>query len=183
MIFRFIPLFLVLQIQSIAWAASGTVPTLTVYSQIINFSLLVGAIYFFQRKAIAQFFTEKKESYLKKVNDASESKLAAELKLAEVTLRVEEIERTFQEQIREAHKNADKSYHDQVEDARFDAVRIKESANLSLEMEVLKQIENLRVETYQKSAGLAERNLEKNLTPAQLSAWNDHFIQGKEGVH
>lgn len=183
MVIRSLFFLQILGFQSLAVAASGAVPTWTVLSQIINFSILVGGLYFFQRKSIAKFFADKREGYLKHVNSAAEAKKAAELKLAEITERVNNIEDSFKEQIKDARKNAEHSYRHQISEAQREAERVKQTANLSLEIEMLKEIESLRIETFQKSASLAESNLEKNISPEQLKAWNSHFVAGKEGVH
>ena len=90
---------------------------------------------------------------------------------------------TFREQVEEAKKGAEESYRTQLADAKNEAVRLKNMAQTSLEFEVQKQLEVLRVETFQKSAGMAEKNLEKTLSPEQLKAWNTHFVKAKEGAH
>lgn len=158
-------------------------PYWTIVSQLANVGILVSALYFTQRKNIAEAFKQKKEDYLRSVAAASDSKKEAENKLAKVSLRLKEMEASFKQQIEEAQKNAEESYRVQVADARNAAEKVKNMAQSTLEFEVQKQIENLRIETFQKSAGVAEQNLEKLLTPDQLKAWNTRFSQANEGAH
>ena len=168
---------------SIALASDGAVPFGTVISQLANLGLLVGILYFSQRKMIAQAFKEKKESFLKSVAAASDSKKDAEQKLKEVTKRVSDIQSTFKGQLDKAEQNAEEAYRIQLADAKNEAVRLKSMAEISLDFERQKQVENLRVEAFCKSAGLAKKNLEKTLTPEQLKVWNKKFASHQEGAH
>ncbi len=174
--------FLVTLLASVqAFAAAGSVPAGTVISQLANLSILIGAIYFSQRKNIAKAFADKRESFLASVRAASNSKKEAEEKLKEVKTRVQKMQSTFDAQVAEAEKNAEESYRSQLADGKNEALRIKESAQTSLEFETQKQIETLRLETFHKSAGLAEKNLQNQMTPEQLKTWNNKFSQ--EGMH
>lgn len=168
-------------VSTLAFAAGDGVPMGTVVSQLANLSLLVGFLFFSQRKNIAKAFAEKKANFLESVEAASQSKKQAEQKLQEVTDRLNEMKTTFGKQIEEAKKNAEESYRIQVADARNNAEKVKSLALNTIEFEVQKQVENLRVETFQKSAGMAEKKLEDNLTPDQLKAWNSRF--SGQGAH
>jgi len=164
-----------------ALAAGGDVPVGTVVSQLANLTLLVGGLFFFPRKGISQAFADKKAEFLENVNAASKSKKEAEEKLSEVVTRLDSMKSTFSQQIDEAKKNAEESYRIQVADARNSAEKVKSMAQTSLEFEVQKQVENLRVETFQKSAEAAEKNLEGSMTEDQLKTWNTRFKN--EGAH
>ena len=178
-LFFFISLFVVEN----AFAAGDGVPHQTVFSQLSNIALLIAILYFSQRKTIAEAFRNKKEEYLANVNAASKSKKAAADKLKEVKSRVTHLTKTFDEQIEDAKRNASNSYKDQIAHAKNEALRVKSFAKTSLEFEVQKEIENLRVETFKKSVDLAEKNLESKLTPEQLKAWNSHFSSQTQGAH
>jgi F-type H+-transporting ATPase subunit b len=175
-------LFFFLFIPSILYAASGGdgVPMGTVVSQLANLSLLVLGLYFWQRKTIAAAFADKKSSFLKSVQAASQSKQEAEQKLEEIERRLQKMKSTYDQQIAEAKKNAEESYRVQVSDARNNAEGLKNMALNSIDYEVQRQIENLRIETFQRSAGMAEEKLGSNLTPEQLKAWNSQFFITQE---
>ena len=173
---------LVLMNASKVLAAGGAVPAETVISQVANLTLLILLLYFTQRKTIAQAFADKKADFLKHVEEASASKTKAEETLKEVTARVNELKTTYTQQVDEAKKNAEESYRTQLADAKNEAVRLQNMTSNTLEFEVQKQIENLRVETFKKSADMAEKNLEKNLTTDQQKVWKENFVSSK-GAH
>lgn len=158
------------------------VPMGTVMSQLVNLGLLIAILFFWQGKNIANAFAQKKENFLKSVEEANSAKKEAENKLKEVEHRLQELLDNYKKSVDEAKKNAEESYRTQVSNARNDGERIKTTAQNSLESEIHKQIENLRVETFKKSAEKAEKELTSHLTPDQQKAWNQHFANST-GVH
>lgn len=181
---RALSLFVIVFSYNNLFASSGDgVPVVTVVNQVINLSLLIALIYFTQGKTIAEVFKSKKEDFLKSVEEATASKKAAEEKFAEVSKRVDEMQNTFSQQIEEAKNNAEESYRDQLAKAKNEALRLKSASQTNLEFEIQKQVESLRLETFKKSANMAEEKLEKVLTPEQQKAWNSHFVADKQGAH
>lgn len=168
--------------QVLASGGEG-VPTETLVAQVVNLSILVLIIFFTQRKKVAESFAAKKESFLKSVDEASASKKQAEQTFREVSDRLSEMQTTYSQQVEEAKVNAEESYRSQVANAKNEAVRLKSATQTGLDFEVQRQIENLRLETFQKSADAAEKKMEQSLTPDQQKAWNNHFTAGAQGVH
>ena len=180
---RFVISISFLLFSAMAYGASGDVPHETVFSQLANLSILIFLLWFTQRKAISQAFADKKANYLQSVQEASDFKNKAQKKLDEVKTRVTSMEKTFDQQVEDAKKHAEESYRSQLATAKNEAQRIMDTAAHNLEFEIQKEMENLRVETFKKSANLAEQNLEKTLSPEQLKAWNTHFVNAAEGAN
>lgn len=165
-------------------AASGEgIPFATVTYQIANIIILIALLYFSQKKTISLAFAQKRKDYLATLEEASESKRAAQQKLDEVSSRLTNMTQTFDEQVQQAKIQAQKNYEEQLQKAKAEAGRLSSLALLTLEYEVQKQIEKLRIETFRKSADLAEQNLHKNISPEQLKSWNNHFSLTSEGAH
>ena len=160
-----------------AFGATSSIPMGILVSQFVNVSLLIALIYFSQRKKVVQMLKDKKENFLKSVKDSAESKKQAQSVLTEVTKKFNEMSETFDEKTEEALKNAENSYQDQVRESRTQALRLKEMVQKNFEFEIQKQVENLRKETFEKSAHLAEKEMKKNLSVEKLRAWNAHFIK------
>ncbi len=165
-------------------AASGEgIPVTTVTYQIANIVILVALLYFSQRKTISQAFAQKRKDYLATLEEASESKRAAQQKVDEVSARLKKMTQTYDEQVQQAKLQAQKDFEEQLQKAKAEAGRLSSLALLTVEYEVQKQIEKLRIETFRKSADLAEQNLHKNLSLEQLKSWNSHFSLTSEGAH
>ncbi len=158
-------------------------PLGTIISQLVNFSILIAILFFTQRKKVSAYFAEKKQEFVSQVESAANSKKEAEAKLIEVQKRVEKLESTFTQQIEDAKKHADESYRTQLADAKNEAIRLKNLTHSSLEFEMQREIEKLRIEAYEQSAKLAEKDIESKMTPEQQKAWNSHFVQNVEGAH
>lgn len=173
---------LVLPLHAAA-ASGGGVPVSAVVSQIVNISILIGLLYFTQRKMIAQYFKDKRQTYLDLVELSSKSKKEAEQTLAEISNRLEQMQTTYSAQLVEAEKNAQDSYRDQLANAKNEAERIKKMAMTTVDFEQQKMIETLRVETFALSAQKAKEELESKLTPEQKKAWTSHFVAANQGVH
>ena len=167
--------------ESLLASADSDFPFWTIFSQLANVIILVALLFFTQRKTIAQAFKDKKENFLKSVSEASATKKQAQDQLSEVQNRLSDLRNTYSQQLKDAEKNAEESYRTQLADAKNEAMRIKSASQSNLEFEVQRQIENLRLETFQKSRGLAEKNLGNKLSPERLKAWNNHFVA--RGTH
>ncbi len=177
-------ILLALFVPTLVWSASGEgVPVSAVISQIANLSILGALIYFTQRKNVSQFFIDKKKSYLDSVEQSLRFKKEAEAKFKEVSDRLAEIKNTFDQQVKEAQKNAEDSYRDQLAQAKNEAQRINKLALASVDFETQKQIESLRREAYSKSALQAKNKLAGQLSTEQQKAWNNHFVSASDGVH
>lgn len=154
-----------------------------VISQIVNIILLFGIIYFKFGSTIKEFFKAKREDFIESVEAASRAKAEAENKKKEVETRLSDLKSNFKKDVEEAKKNAEESYRIQITDARNEALRIEKEAETSVDGEMQKAIEGLRVEAFNKSVDMAEKNLEKKLTPDQQKAWNETFAVRVKGAH
>lgn len=154
-----------------------------VIAQVANIVLLFTIIYFKFGPTVREVFKKKREDFIKNVEAASHAKKAAEDKKIEVETRLKDLKANFQKDVEEAKKNAEESYRIQIADARNEALRIEKEAESSLEGEVQKAVEGLRVEAFSQSVDMAEKNLEKKLTPEQQKAWNETFSVRVKGAH
>ncbi len=182
-------MFLILLLSFNAFAAEegahGIVhlPWGMIISQIANFTILILILFFTQRKKISQYFADKRAEFVNQVEAASNSKKEAQNQLQEVKARVDKLESSFDQQVEEAKKNAEESYRTQLAEAKNEAMRMKNLTQTSLEFEAQREIEKLRLEVYEKSAEIAEKDIESKMTPEQQRAWNSHFVQNVKGAH
>ncbi len=68
--------------------------------------------------------------------------------LEEVTQRLNEMSKTFDEKIKEARKNAEISHQNHVNEAKTQALRLHEAVQKNFEFKIKKQVESLRKETF-----------------------------------
>ncbi|MCB0377624.1 MAG: hypothetical protein KDD33_03965 [Bdellovibrionales bacterium] len=75
------------------------VPMGTVMSQLVNLGLLIAILFFWQGKNIANAFAQKKENFLKSVEEANSAKKEAENKLKEVEHRLQELLENYKKSV------------------------------------------------------------------------------------
>ncbi len=174
-------LFFLLLFSSQSFGATDSIPVGTLISQLVNVSLLIALICFFQGKTVVRMLKDKRENFLKGVKDSMELKEKAQGVLAEVTERLRKMSETFDEKTREARENAQNSYQNQIKEAKAQALRLKEMVQRNFEFEIQKQVGILRKETFQKSSWLAEKEMKEKFNVEKLRAWNTHFLSGQRG--
>ena len=172
--------FLLFSVQ--AFGASGSVPIGTLISQWINLSLLILLIYFSQRRRVVEFFGDKKEEFLRAVEESLQSRKEAQKVLDEISEKLSQISETFDQQLEKAKEDAQKAYADQLQEARDQGSHWKQMAQVGFELQMRKQAESLKKEAFQKSIQWAQKSLKKDLRSEHFKAWNTHFINsGKVG--
>ena len=158
----------------------NSIPFGMLFSQLVNVSLLAILVYFSQKKRVVSFFQIRRENFLENVRESKELKEQVQSRLGEVTQKLNEISETFDKRIEEAAENAEKSYRDQLSQARTQALYLQKTVEKNFEFESQKQLENLRKETFFKSIQMAEREIKENLFEEKQKVWNNYFISGRE---
>ena len=182
-IFFTLPIVLLTNIAIASGGGEG-VPSGMVMSQVINVALLIGLIYFFAGKTIAGFFADKKQEYLAFVEATSQSVTEAENRKKELETKLANLRKNYQGDLDQAKSTAEENYRVQLADSKNEALKIEKDSEMALQGEIQKAVESLRVETFNKSADLAEKNLQSQLSPEQQRAWNQTFAKRlKGGVH
>ena len=162
-------------------ASGGEIPVGLLVSQMANLGLLVLGLFITQKKSIAQAFASKKQDFLSVAEKTMREKKEAEAKLKEVADRVAQLKNTHADQISKAKVDSEESYRTQLADAKNQAMKVQDNALMGLQFEVQKEVEKLRIETFQKSAESAEKSLEQGLSAEQKKSWNT--FQNKSEVH
>ena len=164
-----------------SFGSVDSIPVGTLISQLVNVSLLTGLIYFSQKKKVIQLFRSRKENFLENAKKSRELKEKALSVLEEITQRFNKMSETFDEKTKEAERNSEISYQNDVNEAKTQALRLHEIVQKNFEFEVKKQIESLKRETFLKSINLAEKEIKKKFSMEKLKAWNSHFISSQRG--
>lgn len=179
----------ILLLNTIAAAAGGGghhdqgIPTGMLISQAINLGLLIAIIYFAAGKAIGGFFRSKKEEFLANVEMATKAVSDAKKRKEEISSLYAKLKANYDKDLQDASSKAQDSYRMQVADAKNQAEKMKSDTENALSGELQKAVEQIRVETFSKSAELAQKNLSTQLTPDQQKAWNSTLQSRLNGVH
>jgi len=164
-------LALVLLAATPASAAGGDLfyPTL-------NFLLLFGVLFFLLRKPLRTYFSERRATVRKDVEDAAALKKQAEERYAKWQRRLGELE-TELAGIREtARERAETEREHMLADARATAERIRQDAAAAVDQELRRARESLRQEASELAVELAAGILREQVTTQDRDRLLDEFI-------
>ncbi|MGC9109393.1 MAG: F0F1 ATP synthase subunit B [Caldimicrobium sp.] len=131
----------------------------------VNFIALIIILYKLLKKPVVNFFKNRKENILKEYEELLAKKKEAEAKYLELQEKIRnlkaEAEAIYQNYVEQGIKEKERI----LDEARLQAERIKEQAQLYIAQEMEKAKERLKFELAEEAVKLAEEILRKNITP------------------
>jgi len=125
----------------------------------INIAIVVGALIYFFKDQFKNFIEEYKNRILQSIKEAEEKYLEAEQELERAKKALQEAKQKYEEGIKTAYEIAEKEKEQIVKQAEEVAMRIRQSAEKAIEIEVNKAKEELRKYAAQKAIELSEKML------------------------
>ncbi len=168
---RALLLFLVLVATAgSAAAAQGTggqagIPWGEIFKQAVNFSILVGVLFYFLRKPVSAYLKERSELLAKSIEEAAQAKTSAMERLAAIEARMVKLSDEIAEMNRKMETEADAEAKKLVEAAQTEIERLHVQVKFAAEQEVKKAKSELRREASELSARAAEEIVSKTITP------------------
>ena len=120
-----------LALPTVVWAAgagSGRSPWADLGFKAINFSILVGGLFFILRKPIAQALRDRHEGVRKALEDARKAKEEADAKAAEYAQRVANLDQEVEEIRSQVQAEAERQKEQILADAKAAAESIRRQA-------------------------------------------------------
>ena len=149
--------------SSNVFAAAGMITTEQLLTQIYNFTILFGLLFFLLRKPVISVIAQKKAEFLKQ-KDLSQTQLKlAKDTLREISDRISVLEKNFLADLDRAKEAAKDFKKQQLDVAKEAAVKIVEEAKKNLGYEKAKYVELIKSELLNRSTSMAKENLQKNL--------------------
>ncbi|BAU22693.1 hypothetical protein THC_0295 [Caldimicrobium thiodismutans] len=147
----------------------------------VNFLALIVLLYKLLKKPVVNFFKSRQENLLKQYEELLAKKKEAEAKYLELQEKVknlkEEAETIYQNYIEQGIREKEKI----LEEAKLQAARLKEQAQLYISQEMEKAKDILRVELAQEAVKLAEEILRKNVTEEDQKVLYKNFVEQIKG--
>lgn len=165
----FLPLFMVLTGFD-AWAAEhdgghgGGVPWSELIFKIINFVVLIAALYWLLAKQIKDFFTNRKESIKQALKEAKNNKEEAERRYKEFSDKLACLEEKAKEIAEDLREEGEKEKEKIINEAREVAKKIMEQAEVAASHEIKKAIQEVREEATNLIVSLAEETIKKEIS-------------------
>lgn len=174
---------ILLLFKAAAWAvgAEGAegqhegVPVQVLY-QAINFSILVGLLYFVTRKKVAEHLIGRGEAHAAAKVQAKKAIDEAEERHKDLTSKLENLHRTEEQEIRRAQNEAMELKSKLIQDAEALAKRMVDDARKTTTFEHEKAKQGLREEALDLALKQAREAIQKNVTKDDQKNMQKQFI-------
>lgn len=146
--------------------------------RVINFSVLFGFIYKVTAGPVRTFMSTRRGQIQSALEQARKSKEEAESKYREITQRLGNRDKEFEEIRMTAVENAEKLKERIIADSHEMAIRMEEKARESIQQEIKKAREILKREAAERALKLSEEKLIKEITPGDQKRFVTGYIAG-----
>ena len=172
---------LILSFPLIASAAGGGhggggIPGVIIY-QVINLSILIGIIIYFTKDSIKSFFASRNSEYLEAAKKSASARAEAEKQLQETKEKIANLDRSREETLSKAIAQAEDLKKQIAAEAEGLSRRIKEDANLTVNLEVQRAMSELRAKLLSDSIEAARVVMTKDLGSNDQQKLQKDFIK------
>ncbi len=152
------------------WAATDTY-------RVINFTVLVVALFLLLRKPASNAMNARIESIRKQLDELEAKKLAAEKEMAAYSERLKGLEAEAESIIGEYVKQGEKAREMILAEARKSADKLQEQAKRHMEYELKDAREKLRDEILEKAVAMGEELIRKSISDEDQNRLADEYVE------
>lgn len=168
---------LVAQAETEAAAHGVHVPTREIFWQCFNLAIVFGALFYFLKKPVVEFFSSRASVYLEAEKKSQSAKLAAEKQYLEIKHKLENLENNHAENLVRAEADAADLRKQLLREADEVAARIKKESQETITMESAKARETVQNEFIQKTLEAARSVLSKDIGAQDHTRLQANFAQ------
>lgn len=147
-----------------------------VYYQAINVAIIFIAGFWFSRHKVAQFFKEKRESFISAQQKANLALDQAKHEHHDVKTKLDKLKNNRLETISRANADANDMHKQMLQDAEAMAKKLKVEAEQSALLEVQRVKNELRDQLVQEAFELSRRDIKSKATEADQKRLQENFI-------
>ena len=133
--------------------------------KLLNVVVLIGIIYKFARKPIAEALGNNADSAKQLMDEAKEAEQKTTSNLSDMRLKISNLEKEALEMVESAKKDAESEKTRIIEEGKQEILRMTEQASFALKQEKIKAENDLRHWIAEESMKLARGRLEKEMNP------------------
>lgn len=131
---------------------------------VVNFLLLVGILYYFGRKPLAEFFNSRSRAIEKTLSDAKEARDMARKALTEVEKRFREKDKEVNEIIEAAIRAGELERNEAIEDGKRKKANLMSHSQILIDLELKKAKDEIRKEAIESAFAYTQKELASLLT-------------------
>ena len=145
--------------------------------RVINFAVLVIALFFVLRKPVAQFLGDRIKGIEEELATLEAKKKAAEQKLAEYNKRLSELEAEAEEIVEQFRRQGEDARARILESAKAAAAKLEEQAKKNIEREFAEVKLRVETEVFEKALAMAEEKLKKGVNKDDQKRLVDDYLE------
>jgi F-type H+-transporting ATPase subunit b len=157
-------------------------PGMAVVFHAINFTILVGLLFYFLRKPAKEFFASRASQIRGSIEESRQRKEEAAKKYAEYEQRLKSIEQEMQGLITGLKQDGELERKRLIETAGQQAASLKDNSQRMLQQELRKAKEDLKREAVGLAGQLAEDLIRQNITPEDQGRIVGQYLQKMENL-
>ncbi|MBX2988125.1 MAG: ATP synthase F0 subunit B [Bdellovibrionaceae bacterium] len=175
---------------SAAMAASGGhahdphhIPTDLIFWQVFNLTILFGALIYFLRQPVKDFFRQRQAGFVEASQKSQAARQEAEKQYLELKHKIERLESTRAETLARAEAEAADLRRHMLKEADEMASRIRHEAQVTAQIEVQRARQDLRESFIDDSIAAARQVLAKDIGSQDHSKLQTDFVKNIEAVN
>lgn len=176
----------VLLLPQILLAAGGTqydgVPWGKVGAHAFNVALLFGAIVYFAKTPVKEFFANKKSSFLAEAEKSQAARIAAEKARQDIQNKLNHLEATAAESVARARAEAQDLKRQLIAEAESSSLRLKNEAKSAAQAEVQKAKDSIRAALISESIKEARAKVQAGVTADDQARLESKFLSNIQAV-
>ena len=166
--------------MSTALAASGKGWVETDWFRVLNFAVLVVALFFILRKPVATALSSRIDGIKKQLADLEAQKEAAEKKLAEYSDKLSELEKEAEHIVADYVKQGNEAKARILKEAEASAEKLQAQARRNIEHEFDQAKKQLQAEVLEKSLAKAEEIIKEKISADDQNRLLDEYLEKVE---
>lgn len=182
--------FLLIIGTSVAFAAAHgeheagpvEIPRVVLY-QLINVVIMFGALYYFLKDVVVKVYADRKANYLAAAQKSQAAREEAEKQFVDIKHKLDQLETSESESLSRARAEANDMKHALIKEAQEAAARIKNEAEQTAKIEILKAQMHLREQLLKDSLDAAKAVLSKDIGSADHQKLQSEFVNKVQAVN
>ena len=166
--------------MSVALAASGKGWVETDWFRVLNFVVLVAALFFILRKPVSTALGSRIDGIKKQLADLEGQKEAAEKKLAEYSDKLSELEKEAENIVADYIKQGNEAKARILKEAEASAEKLQAQARRNIEYEFDQTKKQLQAEILEKSLAKAEEIIKEKISADDQNRLVDEYLEKVE---
>jgi len=151
--------------------------------QVVNLGILLGALVYFLKDTVIKAFADKRTAFLAEFEKSKAAQATAEKSYLDVKAKLEELNRTANQSVSKAEKEAEEMKKLMIADAKSAAAKVREESQRAAMHDTSKAQRNLQIKIATEAISAARSILSKDIGSSDHQKLQSDFTKNIQAVH